>query len=226
MLARHLVALKKGISSLEKYYQKLSTSTPTTQTRHQLFPYPTSYNSLDGTPHSFEYTNQISNDKLLFLAKLNETGEKICVKFVRDYSVDAHLFCAQHGFAPALRCYQRIPGDWKMVVMDAIDDYAELCDSHLHAPHRIFTKIEEKLNELHQHSFVHGDIRDTNIMISKDKERFMLIDFDWGGEIGKARYPMNVNRKDIWRPEGAEDGKLIIADHDMVMLKHMKEKRI
>lgn len=65
---------------------------------------------------------------------------------------------------------------------------------------------------------MHGDVRDTNIMLSPDGE-IMLVDFDWAGKAGEIRYPMNVNREDIWRPDGAVDGNLILADHDIAMLK-------
>jgi hypothetical protein len=70
---------------------------------------------------------------------------------------------------------------------------------------------------------VHGDIRDTNVMVRKDGEMgFMLVDFDWAGEIGVVRYPMNVNRaENLWRPDGASDGNVITAHHDIQMLEKM-----
>jgi hypothetical protein len=48
---------------------------------------------------------------------------------------------------------------------------------------------------------------------------FKLVDFDWSGKIGEIRYPMNVFRGDsLWRPDGAEDGQLVLAEHDIQML--------
>lgn len=53
----------------------------------------------------------------------------------------------------------------------------------------------------------------------KDGEAgFMLFDFDWAGKIGEVRYPYNVNRQDIWRPDAVRDKELVKADHDMQML--------
>jgi hypothetical protein len=50
----------------------------------------------------------------------------------------------------------------------------------------------------------------------------MLFDFEWSGEIGKVRYPMNVGRgPGLERPAGVIDGELILADHDMDMLQIM-----
>jgi serine/threonine protein kinase len=110
--------------------------------------------------------------------------------------------------------------------MDAIDeDYEELSQRPDALP--IADEIKAKIISLHQAGFVHGDIRDTNIMVRKDgKAGFMLVDFDWAGEIGVVRYPMNVNRgPDLWRPEGALDGELITADDDMQMLENMLTPR-
>ena len=70
--------------------------------------------------------------------------------------------------------------------------------------------------------FVHGDVRDVNIMVRKDgKLEFMLVDFDWSGIIGEARYPININKVDLWRPEDVSDGQLIKSDHDILMLDHI-----
>ena len=70
--------------------------------------------------------------------------------------------------------------------------------------------------------FVHGDVRDVNIMVRKDgKLEFMLVDFDWSGIIGEARYPININKVDLWRTEDVSDGQLIKSDHDIPMLDHI-----
>jgi serine/threonine protein kinase len=80
-----------------------------------------------------------------------------------------------------------------------------------------------KFVSLHQECLVHGDIRDTNIMVEKDgSPRILLVDFDWSGKIGETRYPMNIYRgKRLWRPAGAKDGQLILAEHDIQMLDAM-----
>ena len=75
------------------------------------------------------------------------------------------------------------------------------------------------LIQMHQHGYVHGDVRNVNVMIKNDPDRpVMLVDFVWTGKIGEARYPMNVNREDVYRPEGAVDNELVLAEHDMLML--------
>jgi len=84
----------------------------------------------------------------------------------------------------------------------------------------LYEPIKEKVVALHQQGYVHGDLRDTNLMVRKNgAPEMMLFDFDWAGEIGKVRYPINVNRgPHLKRPDGAYDGELITAEHDMEML--------
>lgn len=58
-------------------------------------------------------------------------------------------------------------------------------------------------------------------MVKKDggKRSFMLLDFDWAGEIGTTRYPFFLrNGTDLWRPEEAVGGEISKAEHDIDML--------
>jgi hypothetical protein len=161
-------------------------------------------------------------EKLVFFGKGAQGKTKICVKFVRRYSKDAHLFCASSGFAPELRGFQELPGGWFMVVMDDISDTHESGDSN---PSFLFTlreRITEKIAAFHQAHFVHGDLRDTNLMVRRDqKPGFMLVDFDWAGRSHEVRYPSNLNTQDIKRPKGACDGQYILAEHDVEMLEYL-----
>lgn len=61
-------------------------------------------------------------------------------------------------------------------------------------------------------------------MIKKDGTRgFKLLNFDWAGKKGVARYPMNPNRgPGLWRPEAVQDGELILDHHDLLMLEYMR----
>ena len=95
------------------------------------------------------------------------------------------------GFAPALKGFERVAGEWYMVAMDAIADNF----GHVDKPSAsLYEPIQEKVVALHQHGYVHGDLRDTNLMVRKNgAPEMMLFDFDWAGQIGKVRYPINVN---------------------------------
>jgi len=78
-------------------------------------------------------------------------------------------------------------------------------------------KIREVVTQLHNQNMVHGDLRDTNIVVANDGS-FMLIDFDWSGIEGQVRYPPLVNRVDIQRPDNVLDGNLIMRQDDAYML--------
>ena len=80
---------------------------------------------------------------------------------------------------------------------------------------KVKLKVRKVVEELHAGGFVHGDVRDTNILIDRrslgdtDDVKIHLIDFDWAGPIGITNYPMGVNRVTIKRPNGAQDWKPI-----------------
>lgn len=226
MAARHLGALKSAICSLHEYYKHelptLNALDPTNRP-NPCFPHRTEYTSLvTKTTCSFKYVSQESA-KLVFFGKTDD-DEPICIKFVRSYSKDAHAICELMGFAPKLKGFQVVPGGWQMVIMDVVGDGFVHFDQLPHEPrHRVKDEIKDKLIALHQAGYVHGDIRDTNVMVKKsDTMDIMLIDFDWAGEIGKVRYPMNVNIGPLLpRPDGAFDGELIKPEHDIDMLDMM-----
>src|ERR1700761_8184563 len=79
------------------------------------FPHPTSYHSGDGAGRKFSYLSQIDG-KLVFEA-ISEDNDRLCIKYVRRYSADAHRCLAAQVYAPELRGLEALPGGWKMVVM-------------------------------------------------------------------------------------------------------------
>ncbi|KAG2084900.1 hypothetical protein BD769DRAFT_1374621, partial [Suillus cothurnatus] len=230
MLARYVGALRKALRTLSECYEIMSSNTTSpSPDRHvkfldpefpdPRFPYPHSFTCIKTSSICyFTYCDQMHDTKLLFSAKVTD-GDPVCIKFVRHYSKEVHQRCASGGFAPALLGFEHLPGGWYMVVMEMIPkDYC--CLGELPAPYPHPDVIADELRKLHQDHYVHGDIRDTNVMVKKDRSPgFMLVDFDWSGIIGQIRYPMNVYRGHrLWRPDGAEDGRLVMAEHDMEML--------
>ena len=183
------------------------------------YPYPTSYISLkDSHSHDFVYVRSMPST-LVFFGTEGTTA--ICIKFVRRYSSKAHSFCASRGFAPQLKGFDKLPGGWYMAVMEDISEAYRQAESAADLE-GCCDDIVKKLGEFHQHHHVHGDIRNTNVMVRKDGEAgFMLVDFDWAGENGKVLYPSNVNVTEVKRPVGAVDGKLITVEHDMEMLGYL-----
>jgi len=218
-VARHLSAFRKAVSKLETYYRDFPTRPPTPP-RGELFPYPSTFTPLiDKTLQKFDYTKRV--DKLLFLGRLPDE-RTICIKFVRRYSEEAHKCCDQLGFAPRLLGFQRLFGGWFMVVMDWLDSDEWRRLDEIKITRKDIDALKTNISQLHQKGYGHGDLRATNILVSKsDPKRYMIVDFDWAGKLGTVRYPMNVNRVEIWRPDDAVDEELIQAEHDMSMLGHM-----
>ena len=224
-VARHLGAFRKAINALEQYYQDLPSDFTSYPPQSQLFPHCTSFTSLqNGLVQHFEYISQPFNEHLVFFAALSTPrAEPVCIKFARQYSKDAHEASASLGHTPALRGFEKIPGGWLMIVMDKLpNQYAALFGS---TPSSALIKdIRNHLGLLHQRGYVHGDVRNINIMVPRfDRTKFMLVDFEWAGKGGEVRYPMNVNRgPDLWRPDDAVDGTLILPEHDIKMLDHIE----
>jgi serine/threonine protein kinase len=241
-VARHMAAFRKAVRTLKEYYECISSSLSgdgdelaNTLSHPALFPYRTEFKSLDDeSTNNIRYTEQFQRGEekrwLIFFGTLQEDPTvQICIKFARRYSKEAHLHCAESGFAPKLRGFEELPGGWYMVVMDKLVGYellADLPDTD-RLPRSVFEAIGEQLKTLHARQLVHGDIRDTNIFVKNDdKTKFMIIDFEWAGVDGVVRYPPYVNYADIVRPDDARDGLLVKAAHDLAMLDVITDTRV
>ena len=64
----------------------------------------------------------------------------------------------------------------------------------------ILNCCEKALKYLHSFGLCHGDFRPSNILVCKDNS-IRIIDFDWAGEAGVAKYPSFMNHSEIkWPP--------------------------
>ncbi|KAF8872350.1 hypothetical protein BD779DRAFT_347432 [Infundibulicybe gibba] len=235
MAARQLGAFRKAVQRLREYYIDIVPRLKNVPAPHdKLFPHPTRFASLMGPreDRDFRYSSRQSDEGFVFFGSLFGDNTDICVKFVRHYSSVTHQYFADLGLAPRLLGFEPLSGGWKMVVMDRVDrEYMDLYSSTYDIDHPIdgelrialYKTLYSSLARLHKAGLVHGDIRAPNIMIPKNREaKFMLLDFDWAGEIGVARYPANVYRGyKLWRPDGVFDGAPIAAIHDIQMLDHI-----
>jgi serine/threonine protein kinase len=227
--ARCIGAFVSAVQSLKAHYneplyhQTQMVNNVNSSVRN-IFPYPVTFTSdTSGLLKKFIYHSLVKSRKLIFRGEISDTHEKICIKFVHCYSVEVHKFCTSINCAPRLLGFESLGGGWHMVVMEDLSagDYFDLFGSSL-APDRVAAikeRLDQVLVQMHQQGLVHGDLRDANVMVTNDPTpAVMLVDFDWAGRIGEARYPINVNRGDVYRPEGAVDNELILAEHDMWML--------
>ena len=222
---RFICALRRLLSDLKVYYlTDLFSESPLLQVK---FPFYNTYVD-GGASHNFVYEEQI-DQKRAFIAHLRDNPEdKIFVKFSRRYGEDAHKVAHAHGFAPKLRSVERFADGWVMVVMDDVShQYYGIKGRRLEKD--VYKAVKEALALFHKDGYVHGDLRETNIMVKRDgvdSEGLgdtILVDFDWAGKENTVRYPSDItlNHPDIPRPMGIERGGLISSAHDDQMLEFL-----
>ena len=218
----------------------------------RFFPYPTEFeeytsNSSEAAqpnPTKFEYINLPSKaaTNVTFIAEVESPNRKLVVKFVERYGVEAHDLLASKGMAPRLlycghldgkhdvrsgerRAQDSIKpgglyvGPIQMVIMDYIE--GTTLDTR-NPPKDTRAGIQQAIRILHENGFVFGDLRAPNIMISGDKT--YLIDFDWSGKEGEARYPLHLSNKVDWPKQPPQlELEPIIKGHDLYMFDRLFE---
>ncbi|PPQ70836.1 hypothetical protein CVT26_014041 [Gymnopilus dilepis] len=234
ILVRHIAAFLRALRSLEMIYRTFDANKDALR-NNPTHPYPTSFVQKDGRRIEFEYSKRVE-DRNMFFGHMK--GTPICIKFVPSYSQEAHEFLAKGKYAPQLYAVERLVGNLYMVVMENVSgDYISLfnlvqhnsdfrtADLYQDARDALSSKVGEALAKLHQAGLVHGDIRNTNIMVKaqnmngfNDVSSFLIVDFDSSGKIGDAKYPYTLNTVSVRRPEEAVGGALMKAEHDIEML--------
>jgi tRNA A-37 threonylcarbamoyl transferase component Bud32 len=123
---------------------------------------------------------------------------------------------AELGFAPKLYACEEV-GLMQMVVMEFVQ--GEQWFSPLHSP-LYWEKLKGAIQLYHAEGFVHGDLRAPNILVTPDGPK--ILDFDWAGKIGDAKYLRVLNHKDITWHDEADINEPIVAEHDIFMLDQLK----
>ena len=76
-------------------------------------------------------------------------------------------------------------GSWAMDYIDLKPPLGRLTEQQCKC-------VQDAIGILHSNQLVFGDLRRLNILVGNDTA--MLVDFDWCGKSGKARYPPEINR--------------------------------
>jgi tRNA A-37 threonylcarbamoyl transferase component Bud32 len=107
--------------------------------------------------------------KLVFSVTLDQPiSDQRLVKFTQQCSKYVHNFLASRGSAPRLRQCVQVSDEWTAVVMDR-SKYEVLYGLSLSKANQeeVLGKVKE-VQMLHNEGFVHGDIRDTNLLVNLD----------------------------------------------------------
>lgn len=103
----------------------------------------------------------------------------------------------------------------------SIIKYPYMKGTHVAKTSKQFSVVANFLVQLHEQKLVHGDVRCCNIVFSDDCESAHVIDFDFCGETGSARYPAGfvVDIPDGARHDDVKPGVFMDVSHDVHALK-------
>lgn len=158
-------------------------------------------------------------------------GKTFVIKFSRGrYGYDAHVAASAAGCAPAILAFERLPGGWFAILMEELKSSSwrpfnpAIQEDIASVTYAYKIAVEEP-------GFVHGDLRAVNVLIGTTEEgsadslgepapqhqRVAILDWDWAGKQGEARYPLSMDTV-ILRAKGALPGALILPIHDIVQI--------
>ena len=209
------------------------------------FPYPTKFKERQaGTDAKAEYKQfkyidvpDADPTNVTFFAEVTSEppGQRLVIKFVDRYGVEAHDLLAQENMAPRLLYCGSLDGEndvrdspshaegriecglyvgpLRMVVMDRVEHVQAKDDW----PGDAREQIKAAIDKLHERDLVFGDLREPNVLFSEDSA--FLIDFDWAGKANEARYPRGLSTDVDWPDEVVRlERRPIEARHDDHML--------
>jgi serine/threonine protein kinase len=244
-VAQVLRALGKATNELADYYLKLRFTIPPTLEPYSprqhgsprplpvpmhpigsrvVPPYFQEYD-VDGKNYTVNYESHLAPSfpaKAVFKGTVVGGGDKamydVVIKFTPVYCEDAHRALADMGRAPFLRFCKRVDNVGMYVVIMDYED-GEHADIPLEDEDHI-EQLRMAVKALHDANYVHGDLRAPNALITTGGLK--LIDFDWCGEEGKARYPADIFlAPDLGWHSGVRRGGLIKKCHDEHMFELM-----
>jgi len=225
-VARIMHSLRRNVEKLREYYVRLKIVPSGLNDLHpRYFPSIRAYRDENDRIVEFKYIQplEIESTCVTFLARTTTNASKpVVVKFVQRYGEEAHRLVAKENLAPQLFYYGKIGvpegdpsyGHLRMVVMEYID--GETLNRATRIPSTFKDRIRHALNVLHDQGYIFGDLRQPNVMVTKNEE-VKLIDFDWAGLHMKSQYPLLMSSNLTW-PAGVEALSIMETWHDDDML--------
>ena len=221
-LARIFSSLKTLFVNTREYYKVLPSNLDQRRIHFPTFEFGSKKNSL--LPISnFVFEKQVTS----FVFEGKYKSQRAILKFARKYSVDAHKFCYQNGFAPEIFFFYDWNSEWKVICTQFVEgkEWDNLSRPQKESGIDI---LDRNIQKLHEESFVHGDLRDCNIIFVLDDHghncsSVQLIDFDWSGKENETFYPFFVNTFSVKWHRGVQSGKQIEKDHDTFWLNFLRD---
>ena len=182
---------------------------------------------------TFQSVFHESSNKPIFDVKLNGSSDALGKMSDCGYGTEVHRFLAEKGLAPEFLGTCALEERPTVYVMEklgpswiTLEDWGRCAGRG--DPTDVGNQITEIIDLLEEKDYVHGDLRPSNIMISRnmDKEghfKVNVIDFDWAGKAGQACYPIDRNDDIEDWPEDSEQGYPIALGHDRVLVKNWWE---
>ncbi|QRW06028.1 Tyrosine kinase [Ceratobasidium sp. AG-Ba] len=196
-LTRLFCAARDTITELSNYYTSISSGPPRLQDPMRFFPHLRQYSDDDGQITDFTYTGFIdeSTSRPVFTA-VTGSGKEIIVKFAEQYNLDAHRTLAEKELAPALLSHQPPTHSRGLhcIIMErvqAISLHEWRTGSSTNRRLEGRKRRSKSTRDSSQQQLGIGDLRSPNVLVIEGENsiRGMLVDFDWCGEHGVARYP-------------------------------------
>ncbi|TMW60818.1 hypothetical protein Poli38472_000860 [Pythium oligandrum] len=183
------------------------------------FPYKESI-VIGGETVSYRYLQQLH--RCVFVAINKETSVQVIIKLTTRYGKNVHEHCANAGFAPKLLHCEMLLNGWIFVVMEKLSHVplVQADPKHRVTIQHQLTQIKISLREA---GFVHGDMRETNVLWDVDGNRVVLIDFALAGVNDVGVYPPFMNSEVAW-PLGVGCGKRLRVDHDAYWLDELMKR--
>jgi len=168
--------------------------------------------TFEGKEYTLKYQETFEDQDYLFKAKAkSHDGERwVVVKFSHTYCKELHELLATNGLAPSLLHFDSLPAGWKVAVMNYVED-ARFWNIGKEDEH-LTGKLDTVLSLMNDQNLVHGDLRDRNILVHNNE--VFIIDFEFGGTEGNARYPYNLSTLLEVQNAGAKKSGVITKEHD------------
>ncbi|KAL0229220.1 hypothetical protein GEMRC1_013840 [Eukaryota sp. GEM-RC1] len=152
-----------------------------------------------------QYQELLSPLSPVYLANYKTDDQKLLVvKFATTYDVDAHKLLAEHGYAADFYYSEEISNQLILIEMEYLDpkkftSLDSLVNFSVEAKRKVLKEIRNAVNLLNSHSIVHGDLRPSNIFVSKSTCAIKIFDFDFTGRHNESYMSVFVDEAVVFR---------------------------